>query len=178
MVISRGDASVTRNFSLASGIQPGQTPSQLKTILGRPDAINGNTYTCSFEVQEKNSRPDLERLRKQCLRLSDGDFHRNYDYFDFSAYIEANFVDSKLTYLALWESETYQFFPSSNCSLKLAKSPSPSPTLPPTRSLDRAMVEAGLQTHAFRFSHSDFRVSRFLADLLIYSPRFRVGASW
>lgn len=98
---------IARDLSIASGIKLGQTPSRLTAILGKPNAVEGNTYTWAFEVQKKNSPKDLERVRKQHPELSDEDFHRNYDFYDLSAYIEARFSEAKLIYLALSKSETY-----------------------------------------------------------------------
>lgn len=98
---------VTAGLSLASGIQLGQTPASLKTILGKPNAVKGNRYIWSFGVEKKSTAKDLERLRKQHPDPSDEDFHRDYDFFDLGANIEAKFSDSKLTYLAVSRAATY-----------------------------------------------------------------------
>lgn len=98
---------ITAGLSLASGIQLGQSPVSLKTILGKPNVVKGNKYIWSFGVEKKSTEKDLERVRKQHPELSDEDFHRDYDFFELSANIEARFSDSKLTYLAVSRAQTY-----------------------------------------------------------------------
>jgi len=98
---------VTKSLSVASGIQLGQRPSQLRAILGKPIIVVKNTYTWSFGAEVKNSTKVLEKARKQHPELSEEDFHRHYDYFYLNANIETNFLNSKPIFLAVSKSETY-----------------------------------------------------------------------
>lgn len=98
---------ITKDLSVASGIKLGQTPSQLRAILGEPSIVAKNTYTWCFGIEKRTPPKDLERARKQHAELSDEDFHRDYDFFYLGAHIDARFSDAKLVYLAVSKSETY-----------------------------------------------------------------------
>lgn len=98
---------ITGGLSLASGIQLGQTPARLKTVLGNPNAVRGNKYIWSFGVEKKSTAKDLERVRRQRPELSDEDLHRDYDFFELSVNIRAKFSDSKLTYLVVSRAAAY-----------------------------------------------------------------------
>ena len=98
---------VTKSFSVASGLRLGQTPAEIKAILGKPSVVTGNKLIYSFSVQKKSSAADFDRLRQQHPELNEADLHRNYEFYSLGVYIEARFSSSKLTYLAVSKAEAY-----------------------------------------------------------------------
>lgn len=98
---------VTKNLSVASGLRLGQTPAEVKAILGKPSAVLGNKIIYSFEVEKKTSAGDLDKLRHQNPSLSEEELHRNYDSYSLGVYIEARFAQSKLNYLAVSRTAVY-----------------------------------------------------------------------
>ncbi|MGB6075400.1 MAG: hypothetical protein WBG29_07175, partial [Candidatus Acidiferrales bacterium] len=61
----------------------------------------------SFEVEKRTSASKLKRLRAQNPNLSDKDFHDSFDLYYIDSFVVAKFTASKLTYLAVTQSETY-----------------------------------------------------------------------
>ena len=98
---------VTKSLSLASGLHLGQTPAEVKAILGKPNAVMGNKIVYSYGVQKKTSSKDLAKLRKQHPELSDEEFRSNYEFYSLGVYIEARFAESKLHYLAISRTAGY-----------------------------------------------------------------------
>jgi hypothetical protein len=98
---------VTENLSIASGLRLGQTPAEVKAILGKPSASIGNKIVYSFEVQKKTPVGDFDRLRQRYPELSDEELHREYEFYSLGVYVEARFAQSKLTYLAVLKTEAY-----------------------------------------------------------------------
>ena len=98
---------VTKNLSVASGLRLGQTPAEVKAILGKPSAVLANRIIYSFEVEKKTSAGDLDKLRHQNPSLSEEELHRNYDSYSLGVYIEARFAQSKLNYLAVSKTAVY-----------------------------------------------------------------------
>jgi hypothetical protein len=98
---------VTKNLSVASGLRLGQTPAEVKAILGKPSAVIGNKIIYSFEVEKKTSTGDFDKLRQQHPSLSEEELHRNYESYSLGVYIEARFAQSKLNYLAVSKTEAY-----------------------------------------------------------------------
>jgi len=98
---------VTENLSVASGLRLGQTPDEVKAILGKPSAVIGNKVIYSFAFEKKTSSSDFDKLRQQHPELSDEDLHRNYELYSIGVYIEARFTQSKLSYLSVSKAETY-----------------------------------------------------------------------
>ncbi len=97
---------VSANAATASGLHLGQTPAQVIAILGKPNLLRKNQLSYSLHVKKKTSPEDLEKIRSSYPKLSDQEFHDNYDYYDLSANVNAKFVDSRLTYLAISKLET------------------------------------------------------------------------
>lgn len=98
---------VTESLPVASGLRLGQTPAEVKAILGKPSAVIGNKIIYSFALEKKTSSTDFDKLRQQHPELSEEDLHRNYEYYSLGAYIEVRFVQSKLSYLAVSKTEVY-----------------------------------------------------------------------
>jgi len=98
---------VTENSSVASGLHLGQTPAEVKAILGKPSAVIGNKIIYSFGVQKKTSPSDFAKLRQQNPKLSEEELRRDYELYSLGVYIEARFTQSKLSYLAVSKAETY-----------------------------------------------------------------------
>lgn len=98
---------ITERLSTASGLRLGQSPAEVRTILGSPTTVLQNGDMIYFRQIRKRTRPsDLKRLRQYHADMSEQDFHENYDFYDFTAYIVARFSNSKLVYLGVSESET------------------------------------------------------------------------
>jgi hypothetical protein len=98
---------VTEKLSVASGLRLGQTPAEVRAILGRPSAVIGNKIVYSYAVQKKTPDKDLDKLRQQHPELSEEELHRNYEFYSLGVYMEARFTQSKLTYLAVSKTEAY-----------------------------------------------------------------------
>src|SRR6266849_5677409 len=88
---------VTENLSVASGLRLGQTPAEVRAILGRPNAVIGNKIVYSYAVQKKTPAGDFDRLRQRYPELSDEELHREYEFYSLGVYVEARFARSKLT---------------------------------------------------------------------------------
>ena len=92
---------------MASGLRLGQSPAEVKAILGKPSAVIGNKIIYSFAFEKKTSPNDFDKLRQQHAELSEEDLHRDYESYSVGVYIEARFTQSKLSYLAVSKAETY-----------------------------------------------------------------------
>jgi hypothetical protein len=98
---------VTSGASTLSGLHLGQSPAQVKALLGKPTKSLPNGDLIYFRQIRKRWGPvDLKKIRKYHPDLSDQKFHQNYDFYDMTAYIVAKFSDSKLIYLGVSKSET------------------------------------------------------------------------
>jgi hypothetical protein len=98
---------VTKNLSAASGLRLGQTPSALKAILGKPSAVIRNKIVYSYGVEKKSSAGDFDKLRQQHPELNEKELRQNYEFYSLGVYIEARFVQSKMTYLLVSKIEAY-----------------------------------------------------------------------
>jgi hypothetical protein len=92
---------------VASGLHLGQTSTEVKAILGKPSAMRRNKIIYSYSVQIKTPPADFKKLRKQHPELNLDELQRDYEFYSLSAYIEARFTQSKLTYLAVSKTEAY-----------------------------------------------------------------------
>lgn len=91
--------------STTSGLKLGLTPDQFKAILGQPDATSENRLVYSRSVKMRSTLEQFERQRKEYPEtLSDRLAHEKFDFYTASIYIEAKFIDSKLSYLAVSKS--------------------------------------------------------------------------
>jgi hypothetical protein len=89
-------------LSTASGLHLGLTSEELKTILGKPDAIVGDKIVYSRAVKRKSAPERFERQRKEYPEvLNDRQAHEKFDFYTASVYIEAHFTNSKLIYLVI-----------------------------------------------------------------------------
>jgi hypothetical protein len=96
---------VSSNLSTASGLRLGLILEQFTTLLGRADAIVGNRLLYSRHVKKKATRERFEQQRKEYPEvLTDEQAHEKFDFYTVVIYIEANFTDSKLSYLAVSKS--------------------------------------------------------------------------
>lgn len=97
---------VTDGLSTVSGLRLGQSPAQVKAILGKPTASLQNGDLIYFrQIKKRTPAADLKRLRQYYSNLNDQEFHENYDFYYLTAYIVARFSDSKLVYLGVSKSE-------------------------------------------------------------------------
>jgi hypothetical protein len=97
---------VSRSLATGSGLHLGQTPAQVIAILGKPTKRRENELVYSFLVRKKTSPQDLKEARERNPEMTEKDFQANYGCYDLGTGIEAKFVDSKLTYLAVSKVET------------------------------------------------------------------------
>lgn len=97
---------VSKKLSTASGLRLGQTSSEIMRVLGKPSVRRKNELIYSFLVKKRNSAKDLKEARIRHPEMSEQEFHANYDYYDLSVGIDARFVHSKLTFLAVSKAET------------------------------------------------------------------------
>jgi hypothetical protein len=96
---------VSKRLSTASGLRLGLNPEHFKAILGQADASAGDKLVYSREIKRKSSTQRFERQRKEYPEpLSDAQAHEKFDFYTLSVYIEAKFVDSKLSYLVVSKS--------------------------------------------------------------------------
>ncbi len=98
---------ISASLQTASGLHLGQTISQVRSILGEPSTILHDKLVYVYEVKRRSTARDLERARQAHPNISDKELHESFDFYYFDSYIEARFVDSMLTYLAVTKSETY-----------------------------------------------------------------------
>lgn len=98
---------LTENLSVASGLRLGQSPGQVRAILGKPGVESRQRLIYSVQLEKETLASDFAKLRRQHPELSEEDIRRNYASYTLSTYIEARFAHSKLNYLAVSKSEAY-----------------------------------------------------------------------
>ncbi len=98
---------VARDIATASGLHLGLTRAQVESILGSPTLRAGDKLIYWNQVAKRSSSEELAKAREQYPKMSEKEFHENYDEYYLSAYIEARFVNSRLSYLVVKKSETY-----------------------------------------------------------------------
>jgi hypothetical protein len=97
---------VSSSLATASGLHLGQTPAEVRSILGKPSTDRKNELFYSFMVEKKNSAKDIEEEKKNNPSMSEKEIHENYDTYSLGVSIDAKFQDNKLVYLAVLKSET------------------------------------------------------------------------
>jgi hypothetical protein len=98
---------LTENLSVASGLRLGQSPDQVRAILGKPSVESRQRIIYSIQIEKETPASDFAKLHRQHPDLSEGELRRNYASYTLSVYIEARFAQSKLNYLAISKSETH-----------------------------------------------------------------------
>lgn len=98
---------LTEDLSVASGLRLGQSPRQVRAILGKPSFETGEKIIYSIEREEPTPASDFAKLRRQHPELTNDDLRRNYASYTLSVYIEARFAKLKMNYLAVSKRETY-----------------------------------------------------------------------
>ncbi len=98
---------VSKDLSVASGLRLGQTPAQVRGILGEPSAVIKNNLIYSYGIEKKSSAEDLDNQRRQQPEFSEEEVRRNFESYYLSVYIEARFSPSSLVYLSVSKGETY-----------------------------------------------------------------------
>ena len=99
---------VTETVSTASGLHLGMTVAEVKKIIGAPSVQAEDKLIYSRQTKQRTPPKELEEIRRHDPNhYSDEEFHRQFDFYDESAYIEARFANQKLTYLAISQSGTY-----------------------------------------------------------------------
>jgi hypothetical protein len=98
---------VAKSLTTTSGLRLGMNPAEVEKILGKPSSIAKNKLIYDFEFRKKTSPQDLKKFRESDPGMSDQEFRKNYEFSDVTDYIEARFTDSKLTYLAISNSDVF-----------------------------------------------------------------------
>lgn len=97
---------VTRGMKTNSGLRLGLTMNQVIGILGKPSKRLENELDYFVTVKMKESSEALARARSQHPELSDKEFHEDYDEYDLTVFIRAQFDRSGMIYLAVVTTET------------------------------------------------------------------------
>jgi len=98
---------VSKKLGIASGLHLGMTPRAVLAILGKPSVASSNRLMYWLETRKKTPPGDLAELRSNNRDLSEPEFHKNYDFFDLSVYVEARFNSTGLNFLAISKIESY-----------------------------------------------------------------------
>src|ERR1051326_3353050 len=98
---------VDKSLSTASGLRLGMNPAQVEKILGKPSTIAKDKLIYDFEFRKKTPPQDLKKFRESDPEMSDQEFRKNYEFSDVRDYIEAHFTHSKLSYLAIANTDTF-----------------------------------------------------------------------
>jgi hypothetical protein len=98
---------ISANLQTASGLRLGASPSQVQSVLGKPSTAMRDRLVYVFEVRRKTTPSAFEQTRRVYPNLSDTELHDSFDFYYFHAYIEARFLNSRLTYLAVMKSESF-----------------------------------------------------------------------
>src|SRR5215471_18248821 len=92
---------LTDHLSVASGLRLGQSPDEVRAILGKPGVYTGKRMIYSIQLEKETPASDFAKLHRQHPELSDDDLRRSYASYTLSVYIEAKFTKSRLNYLAV-----------------------------------------------------------------------------
>lgn len=98
---------ISADVRTASGLRLGQSPADVQKILGKPSQAIAEKLTYVYEAKKKTSIMKLDEIRKANPTISEKEILSSYGFYFTDSYIEARFVDSKLTYLGVTKSETF-----------------------------------------------------------------------
>lgn len=96
-----------QEIKTADGLELGLDKNKVKAILGRPSTASLEELTYVFEAKKATPVGGLEKLRRQHPDLSDKDFRDSFSSYNVDSLVVAKFEKSKLTYLAVTESESF-----------------------------------------------------------------------
>lgn len=88
-----------------SGLRLGQSPAEVKNVLGRPTLQLSDRLIYANVVEKKPSPEDLAGARKNNPEMSEKEFRDNFDVYTLSTYIEVRFRNSRASYLVVSKSE-------------------------------------------------------------------------
>lgn len=94
-------------IATGAGLRLGLTRDEVEGILGSPTVRDGDDLIYWNQVAKRSSPNELAKAREQYPKMTEKEFHEDYDEYYLLAYIEARFVNSRLSYLAVEKSETY-----------------------------------------------------------------------
>ena len=98
---------LTETVSTASGLRLGMTIAEVRKILGIPSVQDEDKLIYARQTKQRMPPTLLEEIRRNDPHhYTDEEFHRQFDFYDESVYIEARFANHKLTYLAISQSGT------------------------------------------------------------------------
>jgi SmpA/OmlA family protein len=102
-----GSAPISAQLHTGSALRLGETQAQVRSILGKPSTSSPSKLTYVYEVRRKTSAQKLGEMRRAYPNLQDQELHSSFDFYYAHVFIEARFVHSRLTYLAVTRSETF-----------------------------------------------------------------------
>jgi hypothetical protein len=98
-------ALVSPGLATASGLHFGQTPADIKALLGKPSFQAKDELIYVFHAHQERSAAELKKQRESNPQLSNEEFHDKFAVYDLEVSIHVRFVSSKLTYLRVSKAE-------------------------------------------------------------------------
>lgn len=96
-----------QEIKTADGLRLGLNENEVEAILGKPSTVSLEELTYVFEARKATTAGELEKLRRQHPDLSDQDFRDSFGSYYVESLVVAKFDQSKLTYFAVTESESF-----------------------------------------------------------------------
>ena len=99
---------VNRQTSTARGLKLGSSIEDVTRILGTPTGRKPDTLIYFFQKDKKNSPEEIAKFLREYKEANgrEGD-PKDYEHYTVTSYIEAHFMQSRLTYLGMSTSETF-----------------------------------------------------------------------
>jgi hypothetical protein len=98
---------ISPGVEAASGVHLGQSQREVLEILGQPSLIDEDRLVFNRGTQEHTPEDQLQQFRKQMPGLNEQQVRELFGSFNRTVFMEARFLDRKLSYLAV--AETTQF---------------------------------------------------------------------
>jgi hypothetical protein len=86
-----------------SGVHLGQSEREVLALLGQPSLIDEDRLVFNRGTQERTPADQLQEIRKQMRSLTDQQVGELFGSFNHTVFMEARFLDRKLSYLAVAE---------------------------------------------------------------------------
>jgi hypothetical protein len=98
---------ISQPIQTADGLRLGLTRTEVEAVLGQPSTASANRLTYVLTAKKPTATNELTKLRREHAELSDEDFHESFDFYYVDSVIIARFTASKLTYLAVTQTESF-----------------------------------------------------------------------
>lgn len=83
------------------------TQSQVEAALGAATLATKNRLIYWNQTQHKTPENNLKKFRAQDPKMSDREFHENYDYYTRSTHVEIGLSGSSVRYIGVSVSQVY-----------------------------------------------------------------------